>query len=103
MVKHVVELIHGCWAALTADRAQAYQVLLLAVILSVALGLRLWGITFGLPYALHVDERALALPALKIIQTGDYNPHRFDYGSLHIYLLSLVYIGYFLYGARSGI
>lgn len=77
--------------------------LILLIILSVALGLRLWGIGFGLPYTLQVDEGALVMPALKILQTGDFNPHRFDYGSLHIYLLSLVYAGYFLYGARLGV
>jgi 4-amino-4-deoxy-L-arabinose transferase-like glycosyltransferase len=75
----------------------------LALILFVALALRVWGINFGLPYTLHVDEGALVMPALKILQTGDFNPHHFDYGSLHIYLLALAYIPYFLYGARSGV
>ncbi|MBI5566313.1 MAG: glycosyltransferase family 39 protein [Chloroflexi bacterium] len=76
---------------------------MLGAILLVALVLRLWGLDFGLPYTLQVDEGALVMPALKILQTGDFNPHRFDYGSLHIYLLSLVYAGYFLFGARLGI
>jgi 4-amino-4-deoxy-L-arabinose transferase-like glycosyltransferase len=75
----------------------------LMLILLVALFLRLWGANFGLPYTLQVDEGALVMPALKILQTGDFNPHRFDYGSLHIYLLSLVYAGYFLFNARMGI
>jgi 4-amino-4-deoxy-L-arabinose transferase-like glycosyltransferase len=74
----------------------------LAVILILALGLRLWGVGFGLPHLYHPDEGAIVMPALGILQTGDFNPHRFDYGSVHIYLLAVVYAVYFLYGARQG-
>jgi len=67
-----------------------------------ALTLRLWGIDFGLPHLYHPDEWALIMPALRILQTGDLNPHRFEYGSLHIYALSLLYSVYLLVNISQG-
>jgi hypothetical protein len=77
----------------------------LALLLILTLGglVRLWGIAFGLPYLEHPDEWALTMPSLRILQTGDLNPHRFDYGSLYIYLLSAIYGLYFLYGRSRGL
>ncbi len=68
-----------------------------------ALGLRLWGIDFGLPHLYHPDEWQLVMPALRILQTGDPNPHRFVYGSLQIYLLTGAFALYSLYGQSRGI
>jgi hypothetical protein len=45
---------------------KAATVLLLVVILGVALGLRVWGIRFGLPYAYHVDEPTYVSAALNL-------------------------------------
>lgn len=71
----------------------------------VAIGgfIRFWGIGFGLPHLYHPDEFALVSPALNILQTGDLNPHRFDYGSLYIYLQSIVFGLYFVYGRSRGL
>jgi 4-amino-4-deoxy-L-arabinose transferase-like glycosyltransferase len=76
--------------------------LILALIVIPGGFVRLWGINFGLPHLHHPDEWALAMPALRILQTGDLNPHRFDYGSLYMYLLAGVYGLYFLYGRSRG-
>ncbi len=75
----------------------------LLVILALALALRVIGINFGLPHTYHPDEGALIMPALRILQTGDLNPHRFDYGSAYIYTLSGFYIPYFLTGVKAGL
>ena len=45
-------------------------------------GLRVWGITFGLPYLYHPDEPLGVSVAINMVKTGDLNPHFFGYGSL---------------------
>ncbi|MFN8472699.1 MAG: glycosyltransferase family 39 protein [Anaerolineae bacterium] len=60
---------------------------LLAVIVA-ALAVRLPTLGYGLPHIYYGDERYLVLPALKVAQTGNFNPDRLDYGSLFIYLLA---------------
>ena len=76
--------------------------LLLASILLVALGLRLWGIGFGLPNLYHPDEDAVLIPAITIVKTGDLEPTRMEYGTLHIYVLTAVSVVVFLISARNG-
>jgi hypothetical protein len=44
--------------------------------------LRVWGITFGLPYLYHPDEPLGVSVAINMVKTGDLNPHFFGYGSL---------------------
>lgn len=63
---------------------------LLAVVLCLALALRLKGMWFGYPLMLHPDEPAIVDNALRMVQTGDLNPHFFNYPSLNIYLQALV-------------
>lgn len=64
--------------------------------------LRLWGIGFDLPMLYHRDEAKYVSIPLKIVKTGDYNPHFFNYPSLFFYILSLAYIAYFLFMASRG-
>jgi len=64
--------------------------------------LRLWGIGFDLPNLYHRDEAKYVSIPLKILKSGDYNPHFFNYPSLFFYVLSLVYIIYFLFMASRG-
>src|SRR5687768_8695191 len=63
----------------TPDVAVAAAVLL-GLCLRIAESLR------GLPYLHHWDEPQTAATALRMLQTGDPNPHFFRYGSLLIYL-----------------
>lgn len=52
--------------------------LILAGIFLVALGLRVWGVSFGLPYSYHFDEKFYISAALNLgvgnFHTGPYNP-----------------------------
>jgi hypothetical protein len=57
--------------------------LYLLVVLVIATGIRLLGIRYGLPYTLHTDEPTIVDRALRILRTGDYNPHFFNYGSFN--------------------
>ena len=65
----------------------------------VALALRLWGITFGLPYLEHPDEPFWIFAVLKMVKTGDPNPHDFIYPSLYYYLNALIYL--VIYGRQA--
>ncbi len=76
--------------------------LYLLVVLVIATGIRLLGIRYGLPYTLHTDEPTIVDKALRILRTGDYNPHFFNYGSLTIYIQAIVYAAYFILRIAPG-
>lgn len=63
--------------------------LLLAGILAVALGLRLWALDFGLPNHLARPDEYSVLYATHTFPQGDMNPHWFIYPSLYFYLVWL--------------
>ena len=65
--------------------------------------LRLWGIDFGLPFFNHYDEKHYLPVALKILRTGDLNPHYFRNPPLLTYLYSIVMFLYFIGGKLFGL
>jgi 4-amino-4-deoxy-L-arabinose transferase-like glycosyltransferase len=76
-----------------------YSRLALALILFTAAALRLYHVGSGIPYAIGIDEPELLVRAVRMMQSGDFNPHFFDYPSLPIYLHMLIAIARFLAGA----
>lgn len=74
----------------------------LAFLLLVAFGLRVRGVGFGLPNLYHPDEDAVLMPAINILITGDFDPMRMDYGTLHVYVLTAVSMVVFALSARNG-
>ncbi len=65
--------------------------LALWLIVLLALGLRLWGIAFGLPHNLcRPDEEQIVSIAIKFFR-GDLNPHIFYYPTLYMYVLAVLY------------
>jgi len=64
-----------------------YQLL---TILLVALFLRLWGITHGLPHIYSVDEPALVRSVMGL--RFDLNPHHFDWPHFHFYFGYLFFV-----------
>jgi hypothetical protein len=77
--------------------------LVLAAVLLLALGLRLWGLHYGLPWLFYFhDEPQVVLRALRF-GTGDPNPHFFVWpGTPLLYLAFLAYGGLFLIGRLAG-
>jgi 4-amino-4-deoxy-L-arabinose transferase-like glycosyltransferase len=73
-----------------------------ALIVFVALALRVWGIGARIPYALEVDEPEIMVRAVDMMKSGDPNPHFFDYPGLVIYLQCGVAAARFLAGAVRG-
>ena len=77
--------------------------ILLAAILALSAGLRLYALRFSLPAAFHPDEDLLVMPAMNILKTGDFAPIRMDYGTFFIYLLVPLYAALFLLQMRDGL
>lgn len=76
--------------------------IVLAAILALAAAARLWFVAAGVPHAVGIDEPQVVDRALRILHTGDWNTHLFDYPSLVIYLHADVAIVRFLWGALHG-
>ena len=85
---------------LTSRRVTEFSVL--ALILGAAAAARLWYLGAGIPHAVGIDEPQVVDRALRILRTGDWNPHIFDYPTLVIYVHAIVAIGRFLWGALKG-
>lgn len=71
-------------------------------ILACAFGVRAWYVSSGVPYAVGVDEPAVVNRAIRILQTGDWNTHGFDYPTLVIYLQAVVTFARLHWGALWG-
>jgi 4-amino-4-deoxy-L-arabinose transferase-like glycosyltransferase len=76
--------------------------LALGTVVTTGAVLRFWNLRAGLPYRIGVDEPVIAEHAIHILQTGDLNPHFFDYPALYIYLQAAVGAVRFLAGAMDG-
>jgi hypothetical protein len=84
----------------TADRRRLAWAALAAV-LAVALGLRLWGIRQGLPYAYNSDEDAHFVPRAIGMLTLGWNPHYFANPPAYTDLLRIVFALW--WGGRAGV
>ncbi|MDX6723390.1 MAG: hypothetical protein QOD73_1794 [Solirubrobacteraceae bacterium] len=73
----------------------------LAAVLAAALGLRLWGIRHGLPYAYNADENAHFVPGAIGLFGHGVNPHYFVNPPAYTYLLHVVFDLWF--GGRAGV
>ena len=76
--------------------------IVLLVILVVAAAARLWSLDAGVPHAVGIDEPQIVDRALRILRTGDWNTHIFDYPTLVIYFHAALAILRFLWGAVNG-
>jgi hypothetical protein len=87
------EAPRGLWAGRSRRLAWAA----LAIVLAVGLGLRLWGVRQGLPFAYNADEADHFVPhAVRMFQEGTLNPHYFANPPGFTYLI------HFLYGLWFG-
>lgn len=90
-------------SSLRVRLVRRYEIWLLGAILLLAIGVRVWGINFGLPSIYHPDEPTYVEIAQGMFKTGDWNPHFFNYPSLFLYLNALAYVPFFLVGKIAGI
>jgi 4-amino-4-deoxy-L-arabinose transferase-like glycosyltransferase len=85
-------------AGASDDRARLGLVLAL-----LAAGLlRFWALPHGVPFSVQVDEPEVMVRAVRMMKTGDLNPHFYDYPTFYMYLQALVATARFLFGAMRG-
>ena len=84
-------LIEMLRARLERSRVEPWMLALGAIVL-LALGLRLWGIKYGLPFAYQIDEeRIYVRKAARMLDAGSLNPHYMHNPPLLTYLLQGIY------------
>ena len=87
--------------ALGIIRQLAVPVVLI-VILITGFGLRVWGISSGLPQSYVADEYETVHSTVTMMKRGELNPHWWYYPSLKRYVNMAAYTGVFLALAHSG-
>src|SRR5262245_54348850 len=85
-------LAHESASARAVPRAilRRWEWLAIAAIALLAFAVRVWTIRGGLPYVDHPDEPNPIDYVVRMLRTGDPNPHAFQKPSLYIYLLLAV-------------
>jgi len=88
----VVDLpTEGSVAGVREGAEKAHDALVLSLILIVAAGVRVWGITFGLPNSeVRPDEMTVVQNSLGLL-FGGLNPRFFNWPSLEFYLVAVPY------------
>ncbi len=79
------------------------ETLLMIAILIAAFAMRIVNIRYGYPLQIHPDEPVVVEAALDMIQTGDLNPHNFQYPSFTIYLQALLFYAVLLPAKLFGV
>lgn len=74
-----------------------------AFILLLSVLFRVWGFNYDLPYIYHPDEPSYIAISQRIFQSGDLNPHFFNYPSLFFYINALAYVPYYFVGRLMGV
>jgi len=72
----------------------------LALLLAAGLGLRLWGLDYGLPLSMARPDEEVLVPRLITFDAGDPNPHWFMYPTLSLYL-TFAWLKALLIGGRA--
>lgn len=74
----------------------------LALAITIAALLRFWALSQGIGFNPGPDEPEVMVRAVRMMKTGDLNPHFFDYPGLYIYVEAAVSVLRFLTGAIAG-
>lgn len=78
------------------------SVVLLLAIVAVAAVARFWGLGFGLPHTdVRPDENFVILVPRAFL-AGNFRPQFYDYPWLYMWVLTVVYVGYYLWGLATG-
>ena len=83
--------------------ARYWPISALALIVLGALALRVWGVRGGLPYVDHPDEPNPVSYVVRMLRTGDLNPHFFQKPTLYVYMLLGVLSVHYRLGLQSGL
>src|SRR6478735_11736338 len=64
--------------------------------------LRFWALSQGIGFSPGPDEPEIMERAVRMMKTGDLNPHFFDYPALYMYVQGAVAVLRFVVGAMQG-
>jgi 4-amino-4-deoxy-L-arabinose transferase-like glycosyltransferase len=84
-----------------ADLNPSHLGLVLALV--AAAMLRFWALPQGVPFSPGVDEPEVMERAVRMMKTGDFNPHFFDYPTFYMYVQAAVAVFRFVFGAMRGL
>ncbi len=73
----------------------------LALVLAAAFMIRFAHLSSGIPYAVGIDEPAIMTTVVRILKSGSFNPHFFEYPTGYIYVQLGVAVVNFLFGAMQ--
>ena len=76
--------------------------MLLAGILAIALLVRTWGLTFGLPFVHARPDELLIVATVLGFFTSTLNPKFFDYPALYLYIVFGLFVAYYAIGRVAG-
>jgi hypothetical protein len=98
-------LAHETASARAAPRAilRHWEWLAIAAIALLAFAVRVWTIRGGLPYVDHPDEPNPIDYVVRMLRSGDPNPHAFQKPSLYVYLLLAVLSAHYRRGLAMGL
>lgn len=75
---------------------------LLAGILAIAVGVRVWGLDFGLPHTQARPDETQIIDVTLAFLRGNFTPPFYDYPWLYMWVLTGLYLGYFVWGVIGG-
>jgi 4-amino-4-deoxy-L-arabinose transferase-like glycosyltransferase len=84
-----------------ADGVGRSQWLAPGLIVAAGFAIRVWNIGAGIPFAVGIDEPAIMTTVVRILKSGSFNPHFFEYPTGYIYVQVGTAIVTFLFGAMS--
>jgi len=76
--------------------------ILLSAVVVIGAALRFTGLGHGIPFALGVDEPEIIERSVRMMKSGDFHPHFFDYPGLYIYIQFLTACARFVVGSIGG-
>jgi 4-amino-4-deoxy-L-arabinose transferase-like glycosyltransferase len=76
--------------------------IVLAAILAVAAAVRIWGLTFGLPHTQTRPDETQIIDITLYFLRGDFKPPFYDYPWLYMWVLTGLYLVYYVWGVVAG-
>ena len=89
--------------ALMSKAPTRWHLTALFLILALGAALRFTALGHGIPFALGIDEPEIMERAVRMLNTGDFHPHFFDYPGLYIYVQFAVACIRFVVGSIGGL
>ena len=75
---------------------------LLAGIVVIAAAVRLWGLDFGLPHTQARPDETYIIDVTLALLRGTQPPPHYDYPWFFVWMSTVLYLGYFVWGAVTG-